>query len=189
MQFHIFIFLAGIVAVTIHEYTKALVSTMLGDKVPKNTGKLTLNPMKHLEPIGYLCLVVSQGYGWGKPTQTSAINYKDKKWGTVLTYSLPSVVNLLFGYVMIMLWINTDGDMRLLFAHMGLVNLRLAFFNLIPIYPLDGAKVLSVFLSPQKAMAMAQYEKILQMLLIMLLVTGLADRIISPMILMLPFVS
>ena len=189
MQFYIILFLAGIIAITVHEFTKALVSTILGDNVPKNTGRLTLNPIKHFEPIGFLCIVMGQGYGWGKPTQTSSINYKNKKWGTVITYSLPSVANVVVGYAMIMLWANTTGDMRLLFAHVGLVNLRMAFFNLIPIYPLDGAKVLSAFLSPQKAMAMAQYEKILQMLLLILIITGLADRLISPMILMLPFIS
>ena len=69
---------AIMVATTIHEFTRAAVSTALGDKIPKEEGRLTLNPIKHFEPIG-LIIMLACGFGWGKPVNTSSLYYKNRK--------------------------------------------------------------------------------------------------------------
>ena len=68
-----------IVATTVHEFTRALLSTIFGDNYPKSKGRVTLNPVKHFEPIGFLMMFYSGGFGWGKPVETSALYYKNRK--------------------------------------------------------------------------------------------------------------
>jgi len=89
-------------ALTIHEYFKALVSFRLGDPYPKLHGRLRANPKIHIEPIGFL-LMLLYGYGWGLPVNTSRTYYKDKKMGTLITYTAPSLVNLLFAFAFFVL--------------------------------------------------------------------------------------
>ena len=68
-----------LVATTIHEFTRALLSTIFGDNYPKSQKRLTLNPIRHFEPIGFLMMFYSGGFGWGKPVETSALYYKNRK--------------------------------------------------------------------------------------------------------------
>ena len=68
-----------LVATTVHEFVRALTSTVLGDTYPKSQGQVTLNPVKHFEPIGFLMMLYSGGFGWGKPVETSALYYKNRK--------------------------------------------------------------------------------------------------------------
>ena len=68
-----------LVATTVHEFVRALTSTVLGDTYPKSQGQVTLNPVKHFEPIGFLMMLYSGGFGWGKPVETSALYYKKQK--------------------------------------------------------------------------------------------------------------
>jgi hypothetical protein len=81
----VYIIIGSFFAITLHEYVKAWVSNKLGDPLPKARGRLTLNPLNHFEPLGFICMVLT-GYGWGKPVSTAAIYYKDRKKGTMLTY-------------------------------------------------------------------------------------------------------
>ena len=88
-----------LVATTVHEFVRALASTVLGDNYPKSQGQVTLNPVKHFEPIGFLMMLYSGGFGWGKPVETSALYYKNRKRDTLLVAILPTVVNLILGLV------------------------------------------------------------------------------------------
>ena len=182
------------IVVTIHEYTKAIVSSKLGDKVPAENGRLTLNPLKHLEPIGAICMLFA-GVGWGQPTPTSPMYYKDRKRDTILTYTLPSIANLFVGIAVAVIaaafhinFIDIAVQNNLFFYYIyifllqiALLNVKMALFNLIPIYPLDASRVLACFLSPKHAMQMSQYEKILQMILIILVFLGIASAVIDPL--------
>ena len=85
-------------ALMIHEYFKASVSYRLGDPYPKLNGRLRFSPVSQLEPIGFL-LMLLYGYGWGKPVNTSDTYYKDRRMGTIITYIIPSLINLLFAFV------------------------------------------------------------------------------------------
>ena len=93
------VFLLGIpaimIATTIHEFTRAAVSSSLGDKLPREQGRLTINPLKHFEPIGMI-LMLACGFGWGLPVNTSALYYKDRKKGVLITAVAPTIANLRF---------------------------------------------------------------------------------------------
>jgi Zn-dependent protease len=174
-----------IIVVTLHEYIKALVSTRLGDPVPKDKGRLTLNPLKHMDPFGAICLFLT-GYGWGKPVQTSPIHYRDKEKGTLITYVMPSLANLFFGSMFAVAYgvfwqfamtaQNSENITevayyalecgRWLLYYMAFHNIAMAFYNIIPVFPLDGYKILNLFLPPLTIVKLQQFETILQFLLL-----------------------
>lgn len=185
---------AILIAVTIHEFTKAAVSTSLGDSAPKTDKRLSLNPFRHFEPIGFIFLIFF-GFGWGKPVRTSGVYYKNRTVGTVLTYSMPIVANILFSFIFAIcnaLWsvlmynsgISEEVYIftKLFFNCLIRFNLSLALFNIIPVAPLCGNKIMTAFMSPNEALKVSHYEKILQLALIMLLMFGVVSMILDPLI-------
>ena len=105
-----------LVATTVHEFVRALTSTVLGDTYPKSQGQVTLNPVKHFEPIGFLMMLYSGGFGWGKPVGTSALYYKNRKRDTLLVAILPTVVSLILGLVFLLAY-GTSGARGIISAH------------------------------------------------------------------------
>lgn len=183
---------AILVVITIHEYTKAKTSSLFGDVVPKEEGRLTLNPFKHFEIIGFI-LFMYYGYGWGKPVRTSSLFYKDRKKDTLITYISPIAVDLLvaviFGIVLkITSGFYLNSYLVLFFKRLVLYSISLAVFNIIPVRPLCGERILSALVSPNTALKMSQNEKIFQIILIALMILGLADIIIKPIINILYFI-
>lgn len=156
------LFLAWVIAVvvvlTIHEFSHALVGTLLGDPTAKNSGRLTLNPFAHISWSGFLLLILV-GFGWGKPVPFNPYNLKYQKFGPALVALAGPLSNLLMAVASILvykfLFINgiiTDSA-NLLFQFLQLLvvlNIVLAVFNLLPLPPLDGSKVLFSFLSDYK---------------------------------------
>ena len=138
-----------LVATTVHEFVRALTSTVLGDNYPKSQGQVTLNPVKHFEPIGFLMMLYSGGFGWGKPVETSALYYKNRKRDTLLVAILPTVVNLILGLVFLLAY----GTFRskgyyigTLLHYLAYYNVALAVYNVLPVAPMDCTKVLAVLL-------------------------------------------
>ena len=139
-------FLAAIVlALTFHEYAHAYVAYRLGDTTAADAGRLTLNPLSHLDLVGTLCLVLV-GFGWGKPVPINEANLRDRRWGALwvslagplsnvaLALAIAAVSRLLGGSV---------GELvAVFFMFFAGVNLVLAAFNLIPVPPLDGSAIL-----------------------------------------------
>ena len=185
---------AAFFALVLHEMTKARCSTWLGDPTPKNSGLMSGNPFKYLEPIGYILTVVF-GFGWGRPTPTSPMYYKDIKKGILITYLTPSLVNLAAGLLAALL----SGTLNVAAAQLGAglqqtfmayvvvmlatfahCSVAIALFNMIPVPPLGAAKLLQAALSPNAAIKMTQNEKVLQIILMMLIMIGLISRIIGP---------
>lgn len=166
-----------IIVTTLFEYTKAVTSTMQGDSVPKNTGKLTLNPAKHFEPIGFL-LFLFTGYGWANPVETSSRNYKERKTGTLITYLTPIVVAVISAMVLnvIVSMMSGVNDLtkyiRLFTALISKNFAAIAVFNLIPVYPMNGSWIIRCILNPNQAIKYGQYEKPLQILIIFMLLLG-----------------
>ena len=175
---------AIIIATTIHEFSRAVVSTMLGDKKPKNEGRLTLNPIKHFEPIGFI-IAFATGCGWGKPVDTSALYYKNRKAGILITAIVPSVVNIiigLLGAVLYRIFWGFNPYLMNFFYYLIYHNIALAVYNIMPVTPMDGQKVLSCILRPDNYFKYLQYEKIVQIIFLLLLFTGYADVVFDPII-------
>jgi len=185
---------AVFIVITIHEFTKAAVSSILGDVAPKSDGRLTLNPIKHFEPVGFIFLLF-MGFGWGKPVRTSSVYYKNRTTGTVLTYTMPIVADFVFSFIFA-LCSGAVGVMAYSFnigmEYIDLIKnflgaliqfgLSLAFFNIIPVAPLCGNKIMTALMSPNQALKVTHYEKIFQIILVMLLFFGLVGEILSPLI-------
>lgn len=175
---------AVIFATTLHEFSRAMVSTLLGDKKPKNDGRLTINPIKHFEPIGFLIMWIT-GFGWGKPVETSSMFYKNKKSGVLITAIMPSVINLVFAVIFAVVFAFVGAKnmiVYILLYNLIMFNVSIAVYNIVPVSPMDGIKVLSVVLPANKYFSYIQYEKIIQMVFLLLLFMYPTNIIFSPII-------
>ncbi len=175
---------AILIATTIHEFARAVVSTILGDKKPAKDGRLFPNPIKSFEPIGFI-LAFATGCGWGKPVDTSALYYKNRKLGIVLTAVIPSLVNIAIAFVAMIFYrisFTTNYYVSMLFYYIIYHNVALAVCNIMPVKPLDGEKILSCILKPNNYFKYMQYEKIVEVIFLFLLFMGYADRVFNPII-------
>ena len=187
----------------LHEWVKAMVSRALGDPVPKNSGFLSWNPIKYFEPIGFI-LMMAVGVGWGRPVPTSPLYYKDRRMGTILTYTAPIVANLLVGMLVAFIWRVVFVDSLFTWAQITLyetgatwpitwtfylnmavrlfaqMNIGLAVFSLIPVFPLAGSKLLQLFASSETNMRMMHNEKMMQFILMITLMFGVLQMLIFP---------
>lgn len=148
-----------IVALTIHEFAHAWMADRLGDPTPRHQGRLTLNPLAHLDPLG-TAMIFLIGFGWGKPVQFDPYNLKDPRRETALIALAGPVSNLLLATLIAILvplvspilgntFVETISYLAIFY------NVMLAIFNLVPIHPLDGSKVLVALLPKQLAL---EYE-------------------------------
>ena len=196
--------IAAFFALVVHESVKARCSTLLGDPLPKNRGLLSGNPLKYIEPIGFILTVIF-GFGWGRPTPTAPMYYKDVKKGIFITYLTPSLVNMLLGLAAALILgifnallpqaapgalpamgATTTFSVWALYwlfrflIIFAMINISVALFNMIPVPPLDAAKLLQSALSPNIAVKMAQNEKVLQIVLMLLIVLRIVEQVINP---------
>ncbi|MSR87508.1 site-2 protease family protein [Candidatus Peribacteria bacterium] len=157
--------IALLIAVSIHEWAHAITATKLGDPTPGNAGRLTLNPLAHLDPVGAI-LFLTVGFGWAKPVPISPVYFRNHKRGVCLTalagpfsnFVLAAIsfaaLRLLGQSVSLSPWtllgMQAQGSVAIvfltqLFGALLFVNLGLMAFNLLPVAPLDGSKVLEAF--------------------------------------------
>lgn len=153
------------IAFTVHEFSHAAIATLFGDPTPKAAGRLTLNPLKHLDIFGTLMLLMA-GFGWAKPVPINPYAIRQKSKAGVMLVSLAGPVSnfLLAALAAIPLrfgWIALTKGTGLIFPSLGefvlefvFINLALFLFNLIPLAPLDGEKVIAYFLPEHWAEAM-----------------------------------
>lgn len=139
--------LAFLLALSVHEFSHALVGTWLGDPTAKRMGRLTLNPMAHVDIIGLLA-VLAIGFGWGKPVQYNPYNLRWPKWGPAAIAAAGPGSNLLFALIAITVLafvaptLGINNLLVLFLATSAQLNIALMAFNLIPLPPLDGSKAL-----------------------------------------------
>lgn len=178
--------LAALVCVTVMGFTKAYTSYKLGDITVKNMGKVSLNPKKHFEIIGFIMFVVF-GYGWTAPADTSALYYKDRKKGNILVSIMPFIVALILSFLSFFIFkilievgnLSPLNFISVFFNNLSVLFINFLVFNILPVYPLFGQKLFQTILPANKAIKLSQYEKILQVLIIFLLLSGILNKILS----------
>ncbi|PKB63725.1 MAG: hypothetical protein BZY80_05615 [SAR202 cluster bacterium Io17-Chloro-G2] len=167
-----------LVAVTVHEFSHALVATGLGDATAKRLGRLSLNPKRHLDPAGTVMMLVA-GFGWGKPVPVNQHNLAHGQTGMALVAAAGPLTNVMVAFLLalpiklgLLEWsapalnrvsyVMTGGLPEGLADILGLLiffNILLAVFNLIPLAPLDGSKVLAGLLPRNQAQSYARLER------------------------------
>lgn len=181
-----------LLAITLHEYAHGYVAWCLGDPTARQQGRLTMNPLKHIDPIGVIAFVIMK-IGWAKPVPVNPAYFKDPARGMIwvslagpgANFSLALLSALL---LKILLLTGSIIPRPILLPLTNMVaasvwiNLLLAFFNLIPIPPLDGSKILSGFLPPEFAAYFQKMEPFGFIILLLLFYLGFISRIIMPLI-------
>ena len=174
-----------LLALTFHEAAHGYVAYLLGDRTAKASGRLTLNPLAHLDLLGTLCMVIA-GVGWAKPVPVDPRNFKHPKWGMAITALAGPCANVLLALVLMiaalaMNMVNNTivSALAQFFYITAVLNTGLAVFNLLPVPPLDGSKLLFPLL-PNRALAwVAKYEGYIRFALLALIILGAMDGIIG----------
>ena len=147
--FFVWIF-AIIVGITIHEFAHAWAAYYYGDPTAKNMGRLSLNPLVHLDPFGFILLLIA-GFGYGKPVPVNPYNFRNQKWGNILVSAAGPFSNLIqiiiFGLSLnFLIFLGPDNLLVTFLVALIYINIVLMIFNIIPIPPLDGSKILMALL-------------------------------------------
>lgn len=175
-----------VIALVIHEYAHAKAADVMGDFTPRMTGRLTLNPMAHIDPIGLIMLLVVR-FGWAKPVMINARNFRNWRQGELLVAVAGPVANLLVAFISLLamavlfkLGMFSEG-VRLVLSMMVLFNINFAIFNMLPLPPLDGSKVLMVLLPGRLAYKLISLERYSFIILIFLMMTPFLTMILIPL--------
>ncbi len=185
-----------LLALTVHECAHAWVADKLGDPTARMLGRVTLNPIKHLDPIGTIMLFLSGMFGWAKPVPVNPMNFADPSRGMMLTSIAGPASNLFLAALSaLLLKLFTDtglgyvvieypifGAFIFMLYKSVIINISLAAFNLFPIPPLDGSKALMHFLPHRQAMSLMSLERYGFVILMLLVVTGVVGRVLGPIV-------
>ncbi len=195
-----------LISLTVHEVAHGYAAYKMGDPTAKNFGRLSLNPLKHLDPIGTVCMILFR-FGWAKPVPINTRYFKKPKTGMAISALAGPLSNLLmafFAYV-IAIYISYFGNvgshffldaffgtpyivssagkvlyvLYLFFANFFLLNTSLAVFNLLPVPPMDGSRILYVILPDKLYFGVMKYERIIEIVLFACLWLGLLDGLLN----------
>ncbi|AVM66493.1 site-2 protease family protein [Peptostreptococcaceae bacterium oral taxon 929] len=185
INFHEFIIrsIAVLVAIIPHEIAHGFAAYLCGDQTAKNDGRLSLNPLHHLDPIGTICLIFFK-FGWAKPVMINPNNFRDRKKGTFFVAIAGVLTNFILAIisVIILKHIHLNEFMQELLLNIFWFNIILGVFNLIPIPPLDGSKILFSFLPLKYEYYLIKYERYGYIILLLLIMSSTLDKILVPMV-------
>ena len=186
-----------LIAITFHEFAHGFAAYKLGDNTAKNEGRLSLNPLDHLDPIGTLMLLFA-GFGWGKPVHVNPTNYTRRismEKGEAIVSVAGPLMNILLAFIFAIIYAlifkfagaefieSTQGNIIiLLIASTISINIGLGVFNLIPLPPLDGSKIIMPFLPYNAKQWFRNNEYVFYIIFVVIWITGIAGWIISPAI-------
>jgi len=187
---HIAVMLPALIfAFTIHELSHGVTAYLLGDSTAKNDGRLTLNPIRHIDPIGLICIILFS-FGWAKPVMVDPLNLRNPKVDMALISIAGPLSNFIIAFMVVMLWFplrqvlpaGTPDWFFNAYLQFAWLNVLLGVFNLLPIPPLDGSKVVASVLPDR---LYAQYNNAAKYgmgLLLLFMIFGVTTRIIMPII-------
>lgn len=174
----------ALLCITLHELSHGFVAYKLGDDTAKRMGRLTLNPIKHLDPIGLLMMLVFH-VGWAKPVPVNMYKFKNPKKGMALTALAGPVSNILIAIIFLLLYgllylplsASTVGSYVLQMVQLtSYLSIGLGIFNLLPIPPLDGSKVLFSAMSDESYYKLMHYERYGAIIMLVLVSTGVLGK-------------
>ena len=185
-----------LIAITFHEYAHAFMADKLGDDTARREGRLSLNPLKHMDPVG-IAMLLFAGFGWGRPVEVNPNNFNRtisiRKGNALVAFAGPAmnfilaiVFSIVYGLLLAFggnfLLTDTGDIISSIIISVISMNVGLGVFNLIPLPPLDGSKILTAFLQTNARNWVESHERILYIIFIIIWITPIASLIIRPVI-------
>ncbi len=184
--FNLLLSLPGILlAITFHEIAHGYAADAMGDPTPKYAGRLSMNPFKHLDPVGFICMLLFR-FGWAKPVPVNPGYFKNRRKGIIVVSLAGCLTNLLLGFIALTVeyavfpWIHDNYILLIILENIYAYNIIFAIFNLIPVPPLDGSQVLGEFLPPSAQVKFYQFARYGMLILMLLMITGVFGMLINP---------
>lgn len=172
------------IAIIFHEVAHGYTAYKLGDPTAKEAGRLTLNPLKHIDIVGFICMLVFR-FGWAKPVPINPNYFKNRKRDTILVSLAGPLTNFLISIISALIismgFIKNDIVMESVVITLW-YNIMLGVFNLLPFPPLDGSKIVASLLPVKYEYMFYKYEKYLYLVLVVLIITNTIDKILGPLI-------
>ena len=177
---------ALVLAIVGHEYAHAQVAVWLGDDTPEREGRTSLNPLVHFDPVGTLAMFLV-GIGWAKPVQVNPFNFRDPKKDELLVALAGPFANLLMAFlayvvlaILMVMDVELSRNAYQVILLITLYNINFAIFNLLPIPPLDGSRIITAFMSWEARMRMQQYQMISLIVFLVIINTPIWSYIFRP---------
>ena len=174
-----------LLCLTVHETCHGLAAYALGDPTAKRQHRLSLNPLHHIDWFG-LAMMVTAGFGWAKPVPVDPNYFKNPKRGMAITALAGPLSNFVLAIVLLwgtkLVWLHTPAQSGIFLLKTALLSIGLGVFNLIPIPPLDGSKILLSLLPEQQYRLVLRYERIGIVVLWLVVLGGVGDRVMNTVI-------